>query len=129
MFCHGLVQEPYKLSPLALDFLLWAEEYVVGVRLATVSFEVFSLCRIGSQWKPLDLANLLLGRRLPIAFCIVLPVLWNLRREATVKRSKRPPPKDQRGRHLAKITNVAVTESETGRILERLIRTTHLKYE
>ena len=98
MFCHGLVQEPYKLSPLALNLLLWAEEYVVGVRLATVSFKVFSFCRIGSQWKPLDLANLLLGRRLPIAFCVVLPVLWNLR-EATVKRSKRPPPgKDhQRG--------------------------------
>ena len=98
MFCHGLVQEPYKLSPFALNLLLWAEEYVVGVRLATMSFKVFSFCRIGSQWKPLDLANLLLGRRLPVAFCVVLPVLWNLR-EATVKRSKRPPPgKDhQRG--------------------------------
>ena len=95
MFCHGLVQEPYKLSPLALDFLLWAEEYVVGVRLATVSFKVFSFCRIGSQWKPLDLANLLLGRRLPVAFCVVLPVLWNLR-EATVKRSKKPPKRSKR---------------------------------
>ena len=95
MFCHGLVQEPYKLSPLALNLLLWAEEYVVGVRLATVSFKVFSFCRIGSQWKPLDLANLLLGRRLPVAFCIVLPVLWNLR-EATVKRSKKPPKRSKR---------------------------------